>query len=69
MDRIPRLINPGALVACTIVAFLTSHRLGEAFRTANWLALPLYGALLAALVWLWFGLERQVKQAQRGDHR
>ena len=63
MDSITRLINAGALVACTIMAFLTSHRVGQAFRHEDWLAFPLYGVLLAGLVWLWFRLEKQVKQA------
>ncbi len=65
MDRITRLINAGALVACTVLAFLTSHSVGQAFRNENWLALPLYGAFLAVLVWLWFRLEKDAKQAQR----
>lgn len=70
MDRTMKLINAGALVACTVAAFLTSHRLGRAFRHEDWLALPLYGVLLAGLVWLWFRLEKQVKlakQPQGGD--
>ncbi len=62
MDRMMKLINAGALVACTVLAFLTSHRMGQAFRHEDWLATPLYGALLAVLVWLWFRLEKQVKQ-------
>jgi uncharacterized membrane protein len=62
-----RLINAAALVACTITAFLTAHRAGQSFRHEDWLALPLYGGLLAGLVWLWFRLEKQVKQAQRDD--
>lgn len=63
MDRLTRLINAGALVACTVLAFLTSHRMGQAFRHEDWLAIPLYGGLLAGLVWLWFRLEKHVKQA------
>jgi hypothetical protein len=65
MDRITRSMNSAALVACTVVAFLTSHRMGLAFRHEDWLAVPLYGGLLAVLVWLWFRLERDVKKAQR----
>jgi hypothetical protein len=67
MDRITKSINSGALVACTIVAFLTSHRVGQAFRHEDWLAAPLYGVLLAVLIWLWFRLERQMKQTRRDD--
>jgi hypothetical protein len=56
-------------VVCTVVAFLTSHRVGQALRHEDWLAVPLYGVFLVGLVWLWFRLERQVKQAQRDDVR